>query len=90
MTDNLTRLAQRHAVILAVMQDEALRSHALAEPGTYDDVARAVVAAELQRERLRVFERLRASGVHWVEVPVGQMSIAVIDKYLELKRREVF
>lgn len=90
LTDNLSRLAQRHAVILAVTQDEALRANTTAMPKSFGDVASAVVAAELQRERARVFERLRGAGVHWIEVPVGQMSISVIDKYLELKRREVF
>jgi len=59
------------------------------EPVTAEDVTRAVTAQMLLKNREVVIERLRRLGVHIVDAPAGRMGPALLDAYLDLKRREL-
>lgn len=87
MIEATARLARRHAILFAVFRDAELEGLVAAEPRTGEDVSRAVVAAALLRERALVMERLRRLGVGVVETAPGRLSGAVIDAYMDLKRR---
>ena len=50
---------------------------------------RSVVAADLVRERERVLARLRRMGVHCVDAAPGQISSQLLNRYLDVKRREL-
>lgn len=88
MIENMGRLLRRHIVIFVTFRDEALEQLASKEPRETDDISRAVIAENLMLERELVIARLRRMGVHIVDVAADQMSNAVLNKYLELKRRE--
>nr|WP_205690075.1 DUF58 domain-containing protein [Caulobacter sp. SLTY] len=89
MLDNLKRLLKRHLVLFVLLQDEELESLARAEPLEGADVSRAVTAAALIKEREVVMVRLRRMGVQLVEAPVDQVGPAVINAYLDIKRRNL-
>ncbi len=89
MLEAVGRLVKRHVVVFSVFRDEELEGLMAAEPRTPEDVLRAVVAADLARERRLVIERLRRLGVFVVETGPGRISGALIDAYLNIKRRSL-
>ena len=50
---------------------------------------RAVVADGLQREREIVFRRLRRRGVLLVDSLPDRLGVDLVNRYLEIKRREL-
>lgn len=82
-------LLQRHLLMFLVYRDEELESLAAAEPGTPEDVTRAVAAQALLRERAIVAARLKRMGVHIVEARHDGAGTALVEAYLGLKRQGV-
>lgn len=78
-------LLKRHRLICAVIADEELEALAAAEPVEPADIARAVAAAALLRERRIVLERLRRLGVDVIEAPHAELGQALARRYLSLK-----
>lgn len=89
MIENLDRLARRHIVVFACLKDTELSSLSGAAPADDLDVSRAVVAADLERDREVVLRRLARSGILCVDAPPHALSAALVDRYLEVKRREL-
>ena len=58
-----------------------------ATPVRFADVAQAVIARDFLQERSIVFERLERMGVHCLDVPSRGLPIALINRYLLIKRR---
>jgi uncharacterized protein (DUF58 family) len=81
------RLARTHLVLFVVFRDEDLEALAAAPPLSPGDVARAVIAEDLLAARRAVVDRLRRFGAAVVEVEPNAMASAVIDAYLDAKRR---
>lgn len=88
MVPNVLRLARRHLVLFVALRDPALGAALEKEPERLSDVHRAVVAGDLERDRERVLERIRRAGVHVVDATPREVGAQVVQRYLELKRRE--
>ena len=71
------------------MQDPALERVERGAAETLGDVGRAVVAGELRRERAAALLRLQRIGVHVVDASPAQVSTELVNRYLEIKRREL-
>lgn len=89
MIESVGRLVRRHLLMFVVLRDEELEGMIAAEPREPEDVSRAVFAASLRRERDLVISRLRRLGVHIVETSADRIGPAVINSYLDLKRRDL-
>ena len=89
MLDNVQRLARRHLVVFVSFRDLALDALVDADPRRLQDLSAAVVAADLRREREVVYRRLSRMGVHQVEAPTPSVPAQLINRYLEIKRREL-
>ena len=93
MVENLGRLSGRHLVLFVTLQDPELRAIVDAAPdsipGSMEAVARSVVADELRKERLVVFEKLRRLGVQCLEAPYNKVGTDLINRYLAIKQREM-
>jgi uncharacterized protein (DUF58 family) len=93
MVENLGRLSGRHLVLFVTLQDPEFRAIVDAAPdsipGSMEAVARAVVADELRKERLVVFEKLRRLGVQCLEAPYNRVGTDLINRYLAIKQREM-
>jgi uncharacterized protein (DUF58 family) len=87
MIENIARLLERHLVVFVALRDLELEELARAEPSSPDDVSRAVIAHSLLREREGVTARLRRMGVEIVEAAPQAAGPALLDRYLEIKRR---
>ncbi|MFT5684059.1 MAG: hypothetical protein ACI8RZ_005000 [Myxococcota bacterium] len=88
MVDNLGRLARRHLVIFVALSDPLLLRLASGELGEMADVERAVVAESLLSDREVVLARLRRMGVLVVDAPPGRVGPALVNRYLDIARRE--
>ena len=90
MIENVTRLARRHLVLFVAVKDPSLDKRALARPRDLDNLHQAVVATDFTRERNIVLERLKRAGAHCIDATPGEFSMALVNRYIEIKRRELF
>jgi len=89
MVESVGRLMRTHQVLFVVFRDEELERFAEAEPCEPDDVSRAVVSAALLRQREVVVARLRRLGAQIIDAPARQLGPALVNAYLDVKRREL-
>jgi uncharacterized protein (DUF58 family) len=89
MLENLQRLARRQLVVFVALRDALLDGLALAPPRQLSGLFRAVTAADMVRERERVLARLRSMGIACVDAAPGRVSAQLVNRYLDIKRREL-
>ncbi len=89
MLRTVGRLAERHLVIFALMKDAELEALADRRPERAEDVARAVTAGALLRERRVVVGRLRQLGAHVLEADHRALGPALVERYLAIKRESL-
>jgi len=89
MIENVGRLLRTHLVMFVVFRDVALEALAAQEPHTPDDVSRAVIAASLLKQRDVVTGRLARMGVRIVDAPIDQIPLALVNNYLDAKRKDL-
>ena len=89
MLENVRRLTDKHIVVFATFEDEALSSLIDAEPNDAEDVSRAVIADTLLQEREVVFRKLQRMGVQIVESTPERFGSDLVSRYLDIKRREL-
>ncbi len=88
MIDNVAYLARRHLIIFVALTDTSLLRPFERRPDDLEDVARAVVAHDLMRERQAVFAKLARLGVLCVEAPAAALGPALVNRYLAVKARD--
>lgn len=89
MIENVSRLARHHLVLFVAVGDPAIDGWTRRGPRSLADLHEAVVAGGFLRERRLVLERLRRAGAMIIDATPEQFSIALINKYLDIKRREL-
>ena len=78
----------KHRLLLCVFMNDAAVSEALSkEPQTVRDAYRANVALGLSNERRTAKAILERTGAIVIDVPAEQLTTALIDEYLRVKRR---
>jgi uncharacterized protein (DUF58 family) len=83
----MSRLAQRHLPLCVVISDPNVTALAAQPASSSAAVYQRTVAETLIDERRIVLDTLQRSGVLTLDVPADQLSVAVINRYLELKGR---
>lgn len=81
----LSRLTQRHTVLLASVADPHIARMATTARGSTDAVYEAAAAAQARAERDRTAEQLRRHGVTVVDATPDELAPALADVYLALK-----
>lgn len=89
MVENLSRVAQQHLVLFVALRDPSLDALAHGDPRVIGDVGRSVVAFDMLRERDLVLKRLQREGVLTLDVTPSRLSAGLINRYLEIKKREL-
>jgi uncharacterized protein (DUF58 family) len=87
LLESVHRMANRHAVIFVTLRDPLLPNIIDAKPDRFQDIAEAVVAHDLLRDRAVVLERLTRMGVHCLEVPPRGLAVSLVNRYLTIKER---
>ena len=78
-----------YAYVFTTLADTSLTDLAGRRPSSLEALHQAVVAKDLAREREGVLRRLRRLGVHTVDAAPGGLSAALLNRYLDVKRREL-
>ncbi len=85
----LLSLKQRHEVLFAALRTPLLRHAADAMVDEAKDAARKAFALRLMREREQTLHVLRRSGVHVLDVEPQQLTIPLLNSFIELRQRSV-
>jgi len=80
-------LMPRHLPLIVTIGDNDLRTLVAEIPREVADVYRQSVAEELLRQREEALARITELGGLALDVPAGQLSLELVDKYLEVKER---
>jgi len=88
MIESVERLVRHHLVIFVTMEDSELAELTEADPARLQDIATAVAADGLARQRALVLQRLRRLGVDVIEAPWQAIGFRLLDRYLAAKRAE--
>ncbi len=80
-------LARRSLPLVVTISDPGVHAMAGRIPGSSLEVYQRAAALELLEDRRLALETLRREGVLTLDVPADQLSISVINRYLELKGR---
>ena len=83
----VNRLAGNNLVLCCLLADPHLAEAASRSPRSTAELYERVVAEEVRDARARALALLRERGVHVIDVPAERLTVAAIQRYLELKRR---
>lgn len=89
MVENLARLSRRHLVVFVAFRDAFSEQMVEAPAESMLDVERAIISHDLLQERTAVIARLKSLGIHVLHVRPDQVSADLLNKYLEIHRREL-
>jgi len=84
---NLATLRPRHLPLAVTLRNPELDAIATQRPAVVRDAWRKVAAEELLRAREEALSHMRRTGVLVLDVPPERAAEAVVNQYLELKRR---
>ena len=82
----LSLMRSRHLVVLASLREAILSRALTARVDSFDRAVTHAAAADYLALRERIFRRIGASGVMTLDVEPEKLPIALVNRYLELKR----
>jgi len=82
----LNLLKTRHLVVLASLREAILGRALSARVDSFDRAVTHAAAADYLAQRDRIFRRIGAAGVITLDVEPERLPIALVNRYLELKR----
>jgi len=85
----LRALAWRHVPLCVAVGDRETRELAWSTPRTAEEAYRKGAAAQLLVARARTLQDLQSRGVQTIDAPAGLVPVELINKYLDLKARQV-
>jgi uncharacterized protein (DUF58 family) len=83
------RMSPRHVVLLALTRQPELAALAADHPVTQADMYRVMAAQQVVERREELLHGLRQRGVLTLELPPGELSGALVDRYLTIKTRSL-
>ncbi|HXW51274.1 MAG TPA: DUF58 domain-containing protein [Candidatus Acidoferrales bacterium] len=86
---NLALITPRHLAVCVLMNDEAVQQALRTVPETPHDAYRAAVAAELLTARQTAIAILRQRGIIVIDVPAKDLTVSLINAYVEIKAQSL-
>lgn len=80
-------LPPRHLPLIVTIGDRDLRAFVKAKPTSLDEVYAQSVAEELLTQREQALNRIIALGGLALDVPTGELSVTLVNRYLDVKTR---
>jgi uncharacterized protein (DUF58 family) len=84
---HVAAIMPHHLALLVAIADPALSRHAQDAPATAETVYRQAVARDLLEERADALNGITARGGLALDVPPDGLNVAVVNRYLEVKRK---
>ncbi len=85
--EQMGNLGTRHLIVCVFMNDAAIQQALSSPVESVRDAYRASVAMTLLEERRKAAVLLAARGVHVIDAPAANLSVSLINAYLDIKRR---
>ncbi|MCB9797782.1 MAG: DUF58 domain-containing protein [Alphaproteobacteria bacterium] len=82
----LTMLRTRHLVLVASLREPVLDAARDAEVETFQDALKVASVEHYLHARRLSFERLRSLGIQTLDVQPAALPVALVNRYLEIKR----
>ena len=82
-------LLPRHLPVVVAMSDTEVTEVAESIPKEKHDLYRQAVAAEMLERRERALSRLKSAGVLVIDTPPDKISVQVLERYLDIKQRNL-
>lgn len=82
----LKLLRQRHLVLFASLRESALAAAAAGPTGTLDEALFVAALRQYLAARERAHEQVRSAGVLTLDVEPEKLPVAMVNRYLEIKR----
>jgi uncharacterized protein (DUF58 family) len=83
----LSMMAKRHAVLVVFFENTALEKLLEKQPQTKEEFYEAVIVEKLAYEKTMIINKLRQQNILSLQVKPNELTVAVINKYLEIKAR---
>ncbi|HEY3317911.1 MAG TPA: DUF58 domain-containing protein [Coriobacteriia bacterium] len=83
----LATLAPRHLPLVVTQRNRQVEARAEAVPTTESDVFEAAVAEDVLRDKAAALRMLRSRGALVLDVDPQQLSVAAVNRFLEVKAR---
>jgi uncharacterized protein (DUF58 family) len=87
LVSQILLLNRAHMVIVVTISDPDVHAAARRIPASSSEVYRRATAVQLLDERRLALDSLRRRGVFTLDIPANQLSLAVINQYLQMKAR---
>ncbi len=84
---HVAALMPHHLALLTAIADPALERYAWEAPAAVSTVYRQAVARDLLQDRAEALKAITARGGLALDVPPDGLNLAVVNRYLEVKRR---
>ena len=82
-------MAQWHGVLLAALQTPLLTRSIAGDVTTMLDAARKGVAFRRLRQRQRALHSIRRAGIHVLDVQPGDLTIPLINQFIDLRSQDL-
>ncbi|GAB4216725.1 MAG: DUF58 domain-containing protein [Sandaracinaceae bacterium] len=89
LADHLAMLRGKHLPVCVTMEDAVAEALAAREVKNDEEAYQRAAAADLLADRAAVKARLRKGGVSLVETPAGELAVGAVNRYLEIKARNL-
>lgn len=86
----LQQLNQRHRLLVVFFSDTQLQEFINSRAVNTEDYYRHVIAEKIEREKLLIVNILRQAGILALLTSPDQLSVDVVNRYLEIKSRQMF
>ena len=87
LADQASLLRRKHLPLCVTMNDPVADAMSRLDVGDEEQAYRRAAAADILAEREAIKGRLRKSGMGLVEARAGDLAVATVNRYLELKSR---
>ena len=89
LVENVEVLNRHHVVVFVSIRDPLLQGYQRSKAHDLGEVAAAVAASGLERERRLVLEKLARLGVFVIDTDPGGITARLVSTYLTIKAREL-
>lgn len=89
LIENMQVLNRHHVVVFVSLRDPLLEAYHRKPVNSLNNVSEVVAAADLERERRRVLDKLSRLGVFVIETAPGALRPELISTYLSIRSREL-
>lgn len=86
---SLVQLQRQHLVLFVALKTPLLRQVIYGDVASPRDAARKAVAFRLLRDRNRAIHALKHGGVHVLDVEPQQISLPLVNQFIELRQRNL-